>query len=229
MSTARDARPPKRILRFDCGRYFVRTIKREDASDRWAGWLADPWAAGVMNSPARTLGKRDIADYIRQFDQRSRLLLGIFEKGTRAHVGIIRIDADYVTNECHVNVLIGDPEYRGRGLMSEISVATFDYIFEETATRKLTASTLARNELIKSYLIGAGWQLDETHRQAKKSAAGGAMLDLCSFSLTREAWRAWKETSAAKRILRRLGRLGKADAAAGHRAPAGSGYDLERR
>jgi len=206
MQTPRNARPPRRILRFDCGKYFVRTIKREDASDRWAAWLSDPWATRAMNSPAQSMQKKDIVNYIRQFDQRSRLLLGIFEKDTRTHVGIIRVDADYVTMECLVSLFIGEPDYRSRGLMSEVSISTFDYVFEKTETRKLTASTLARNELIKSYLIGAGWQLDQTHKGEIKSTSDGAMLDLCSFSITRERWRAWKETNTAKRILRRIRR-----------------------
>jgi RimJ/RimL family protein N-acetyltransferase len=204
MQTPRNARAPKRTLRFDCGKYVVRTIKREDASDRWATWLSDSWVTRVMNSPARSMTRSDIIDYIRQFDQRSRLLLGIFEKDTRTHVGIIRVDADYVSKQCLVNVFIGEPDYRSRGLMSEISVSTFDYVFESTETKKLTASTLARNELIKSYLIGAGWQPDQTHAQRIKSTADGAMLDLCSFSITREGWRAWKQTNAAKRIFRRI-------------------------
>jgi RimJ/RimL family protein N-acetyltransferase len=206
MQTPRNARPPRRILRFDCGKYFVRTIKREDASDRWAAWLSDPWATRAMNSPAQSMQKKDIVNYIRQFDQRSRLLLGIFEKDTRTHVGIIRVDADYVTMECLVSLFIGEPDYRSRGLMSEVSISTFDYVFEKTETRKLTASTLARNELIKSYLIGAGWQLDQTHKGEIKSTSDGAMLDSCSFSITRERWRAWKETNTAKRILRRIRR-----------------------
>jgi RimJ/RimL family protein N-acetyltransferase len=206
MQTPRNARPPRRILRFDCGKYFVRTIKREDASDRWAAWLSDPWATRAMNSPAQSMQKKDIVNYIRQFDQRSRLLLGIFEKDTRTHVGIIRVDADYVTMECLVSLFIGEPDYRSRGLMSEVSISTFDYVFEKTETRKLTASTLARNELIKSYLIGAGWQLDQTHKGEIKSTSDDAMLDSCSFSITRERWRAWKETNTAKRILRRIRR-----------------------
>ena len=206
MQTPRNARPPRRILRFDCGKYFVRTIKREDASDRWAAWLSDPWATRAMNSPAQSMQKKDIVNYIRQFDQRSRLLLGIFEKDTRTHVGIIRVDADYVTMECLVSLFIGEPDYRSRGLMSEVSISTFDYVFEKTETRKLTASTLARNELIKSYLIGAGWQLDQTHKGEIKSTSDGAMLDSCSLSITRERWRAWKETNTAKRILRRIRR-----------------------
>jgi RimJ/RimL family protein N-acetyltransferase len=169
-------------------------------------WLSDPTVTRMMNSPAQSLHKSDIIDYIKQFDQRSRFLLGIFMKGTRTHVGIIRVDADFVAKECLVNVLIGEADYRGKGLMSEISVSTFDYVFEKVGVRKLTASTLARNELIKSYLIGAGWQLDQTQKQQIQSTSDSAMLDLCSFSITREGWRAWKETSSAKRIFRRIRR-----------------------
>ena len=194
----------KREFRFDCGKYWVRTIKREDASDRWANWLSDPWAAGAMNLPARKLQKSDIANYIRQFDQRSRLLLGIFEKRTRTHIGIIRVDADHAAKECLLNVFIGEPYHRGRGLMSEVAASTFDYVFEKTEFKKLTASTLARNELIKSYLIGAGWRLDRTHERELKSTADGTMLDVCSFSITPEQWRAWKETGAGKRVLQRI-------------------------
>ena len=36
------SRPPKIDLWLNCGRVFLRPIKREDASDRWAGWMADP-------------------------------------------------------------------------------------------------------------------------------------------------------------------------------------------
>jgi RimJ/RimL family protein N-acetyltransferase len=206
MRTPRNERPRKRILRFDCGKYILRTIKREDASDRWAGWLSDPATAQMMNAPSKPLRKSEITEYIRQFDQRSRFLLGIFDKATRSHIGIVRVDFDLPTKESLLNILIGDPRYRGRGIMSEIAVSTFDYFFEQTRTEKLTAATLARNELIKSYLIATGWELDPTRRQQVKTS-DGAMVDLCAFSLTRERWRAWKETAAAKRIQRRIAAL----------------------
>src|SRR3954463_5174447 len=95
----RSERPRKKEVWFPCGRYFARTIKREDASDRWAGWLSDPHTVHVLNTAARTLQRKDIADYIKQFDQRSQLLLGIFEKGTRLHVGFIRLDIDHEAGE----------------------------------------------------------------------------------------------------------------------------------
>src|SRR4029077_14602647 len=103
-----------------------------------------------------------------------------------SHIGIIRIDADYETKECRLNIFIGDAAHRGKGIMSEIAASTFGYFFDHTETEKLTAATLARNELIKCYLIATGWQLDPTRKQQVKSNVDGALLDLCGFSLTRE-------------------------------------------
>src|SRR6202035_5425194 len=88
------AQSTKKDIWFRCGRYFLRTVKREDASDRWASWLSDPWTVHVLNSAPRAFTKGDVADYVKQFDQRSRLLLGIFEMGTRLHVGFVRIGLD---------------------------------------------------------------------------------------------------------------------------------------
>ena len=90
-----DVRPAKQQLWFPAGRYFLRTIKREDASERWAEWLSDPWTVHVLNTAQRRMTKSDIADYIKTFDQRERLLLGIFERGSRAHVGFVRLDIDF--------------------------------------------------------------------------------------------------------------------------------------
>jgi hypothetical protein len=73
---------PKKDILIQCGSYFVRTIRMKDASERWAGWLSDPEAAHMLNSPAVKLAKDDVVKYLRSFDQRSHLLLGIFERSS---------------------------------------------------------------------------------------------------------------------------------------------------
>ena len=89
------------------GRYLLRTLKRESASDHWATWLSDPWTVHVLNTAPRAFTQKDVADYIRQFDQRTRLLLGIFEMGTRSHVGFVRIDLE-ANGDALVNAIIGE-------------------------------------------------------------------------------------------------------------------------
>src|ERR1700738_2828480 len=61
-------------------------------------------ALGSLGDPHPELTAAKIAEerhhrYIKWFDQRINCLLGIFERGTRAHIGIIRIDLDYAATE----------------------------------------------------------------------------------------------------------------------------------
>jgi RimJ/RimL family protein N-acetyltransferase len=200
----RNARPPKRTLRFHCGKYFARTIRREDASDTWASWLCDPWAMHTLNTPPRELRKSDIVEYIKQFDQRSKLLLGIFERGTLSHVGIVRVDVDHAARDAVVSVIV-ERGYRGKGVQANVFMATLDYLFDTLGVDRLRASILERNTVSMRYLLKAGWQLDQAPRQQIKSTFDGSMLGVRSMSLTRDNWRAWKQSSLAKRLSRRIG------------------------
>jgi RimJ/RimL family protein N-acetyltransferase len=60
------------------------------------------------------------------------------------------------------------------------------------------ASVLARNAPMIHYLKKNGWKLDQTLKHSTKSTADGAMLDVCLFSLSREAWRDWKKKNLAQ-------------------------------
>lgn len=204
MQPPRSARPGKKQLWFPCGRYFARTIKREDASERWASWLSDAAIVHVLNPPPKKLQKRDIADYIKQFDQRSRLLLGIFEKGTLIHVGFVRLDIDHAANEALVNAVIGDPDHRNRGATTDVFVPTLDYLFDTLGLARVKASILERNQVTLRYLRKLGWQVDAKLESQIKSNSDGSMLGLCTVSWTRDGYRAFRQTSIGKRILQRL-------------------------
>jgi RimJ/RimL family protein N-acetyltransferase len=198
------SKPSKKELWFRSGRYFVRTIRRQDASDRWAGWLTDSWTVHVLNSPPRKLQKNDIADYIRQFDQRSHLLLGIFEMGTRAHVGFIRLDIDEGGREALVNAVVGEAEHRNRGATTDVFVPLLDFLFDKAGIEKVRASVLERNQVTLSYLLKMGWKREEAPQAPLRSQADGTLLDSCVMSWTREAYHAFRQTTLGSRILNRL-------------------------
>ncbi len=195
MPAPRPPKIPKTSVRIDCGRYLIRTIKADDASDRWASWMSDPEAVEMLNAAGRAMQKSDIASYIKQFDQRSHLLLGIFAKETGLHLGIFRIDIDHRTGRFLVFLLIGEPEFRNQGITNEITVPFRDYFFETLGLDTMLATALARNHAIIHYLRKTGWTLDQTLPRNVKSQSDGSMLDMCFFSLTRDAWRAWKQAN----------------------------------
>jgi RimJ/RimL family protein N-acetyltransferase len=211
MQASRNAKNPKRNIRIDCGKYLVRTIKPDDASDRWASWNTDPGAVESLNTRSRTLSKADLLQYIRSFDQWSHWLLGIFEKQTRTHIGIIRIDVDYAANRSHVAVLIGEAAYRNSGATAAVFMSCLDYVFETVGLTHMTASVLSRNRVTMDYLLKAGWKLATAQTKSVRSNAHGAPLDLHNMVLSREAWREWRKTGVANRLMRRIDR---------HRGPA---------
>jgi RimJ/RimL family protein N-acetyltransferase len=195
MQSRHHAKIPKKSVSLDCGKYVVRTVKADDASDRWAGWMADPEAAHMLNTPVRILTRNDVVSYIKQFDQRSHLLLGIFEKPSGLLLGFLRIDVDYALGRFLVSMLIGEPAYRNKGVTNDITVPFRDYFFETLGLKTMLATALARNKPIIHYLLKSGWTLDKTLERHVKSHSGDEMLDLCFFSISRDAWRAWTKAN----------------------------------
>ncbi len=103
-------------VRIDSGDFLLRTLVPEDASDRWAAWMADPEVQHALNAPPRGMTRVEVENYIRKFDQQSHVLLGIFDKRTGAHVGFYTVHADFAASQGAVNLLIGEPSYRNQGV-----------------------------------------------------------------------------------------------------------------
>jgi RimJ/RimL family protein N-acetyltransferase len=193
------ARAPKKNIRIYSENYLIRTLRADDASDRWADWMLDPHVIHMMNMPVQLWTKSHVVKYINQFDQRTRLLLGIFVKQTSTHIGILTIELRPVPGEFLVNMLIGEPEYRNKGVATEITRPFRDCLFETLGLTTMRATVLAHNVVINHYLRKTGWKLDGTVKGHVKSHSDGTMLDLCLYRITRDEWRAWKAGDHARK------------------------------
>jgi RimJ/RimL family protein N-acetyltransferase len=184
---------PKRRVRLDCGDYILRTITAEDATDRWAQWMEDPEASEMLNAPRQAMTRSDLVAYIKGFDQRTKILIGIFEKASGLLLGFLRNDVDFATGQFLVAMIIGEPKYRHSGVTNAVTIPFRDYFFETLGMQAMLATALAHNRPIIHYLYSTGWTLDRTIERHVKSNLDDRMFDLCFFSQTREAWRAWKK------------------------------------
>jgi RimJ/RimL family protein N-acetyltransferase len=187
------ARHPKRKVNIDCGDYVLRTITVGDATDRWAHWMEDAEASEMLNAPRRAMTKEELVDYIRSFDQRTKILIGIFEKKSGLLLGFLRNDVNFETRQFLVAMIIGEPAYRNSGVTMAVTVPFRDYFFGELGMEAMLATALAHNKPIIHYLYATGWTLDRTVPDAVKARTGEGTFDLCYFSQTAEGWRAWKK------------------------------------
>lgn len=194
----------KQQLWFPAGRYFLRTVKREDASQRWADWLSDPWTVHVLNTPPRAMTKAEIADYIRSFDQRERLLLGIFERGSRAHVGFIRLDIDTAAGEALVSAVIGEKEHRNSGATVNTFIPLLKFVFDGLRLSRVRAFVLERNQTTIQYLSKLGWTLDPGPESPVRSHTDGSLLVLRRMTWNRAGFQAWLSSPIGQRIVNRM-------------------------
>lgn len=186
---------PRQNVNLDCGEYLVRTVTADDASDRWGRWSDDPDAAYMLNMQPKIHTKAEIATYVASFDQRTHLLLGVFKKDSGLLLSITRVDIDAKLRRCLVSVLVGEPDYRRKGVTKTCTPATRDYLFETLGLEMLLATALSHNLPVVNFLLKTGFHLDKKIEQHVKSRADAGMLDLCYFSLTREAWRQWRRAN----------------------------------
>jgi RimJ/RimL family protein N-acetyltransferase len=186
---------PKRKVSIDCGKYILRTVSVEDATERWAHWMEDVEASEMLNAARKAMTKEDLIAYIKGFDQRTRILIGIFDKKSGLLLGFLRNDVNFETGQFLVSMIIGEPEYRNSGVTNAVTVPFRDYFFEELGMNVMLATALAHNKPIIHYLYATGWTLDRTVERHIKSHSDDRMFDLCFFSQTKEAWRAWKRAN----------------------------------
>lgn len=197
MQPTRSNKPAKKQVRLETARFVVRSARLEDASEQWGQWMADAEASHMLNAPAKALTKAEVEAYIRMFDQRTHLLLAIVEKASEKILGCFRIDIDEKLGRFMVSMIVGEPGYRHKGIMNELTVPFRDYFFDTLGLKTMLGMVLSHNEPVMRYLERTGLNLDKKIERHIKSHTSGAMLDMCFFSQTAEAWRAWKRANLA--------------------------------
>lgn len=191
MTVARALEPADPVV-IEAPNLTIRTLTPDDVTDRFVSWFGQDDIRGALNLPAQNRTKADMIGYVKSFDQSSRLLLGIFDKANGLLVGLFTVHIEPRIGRYLVNTVVGEAAYRTKGLMMEVTLPFREYFFETRGLKVMTATALATNKPIIGYLEKTGWTLNQTLKAHTKSQADGTMIDLHLYSITRDAWQAWK-------------------------------------
>jgi hypothetical protein len=176
-------------LHFRTANYLLRPLTPADITEDWGAWLADPTAAELLNAPCRKLSRRELEGYLQRFDNKTRILLGIFHRPSGTHIGIFTIMESTDGLHALINIFIGAAGFATIGGLieiREIRTTVGDFLFFDRAYRSLTASVVGSNGPMISYLRLEGYQL--VKRSKTRRANGSASVELLTFRLTRERY-----------------------------------------
>ncbi len=179
-------------IAFQTERFVFRPLTEADASSRWAGWLNDPVAVQMLNARPRTFSQEELRDYIRSFDGRNRWLVGFFDRQSGEHFGIGTGELVEDGRKFIPSILIGEPQYRNLGMLTEILDSMGDHYFETLAFEAAVANVVAHNAIVIGFLESRGFKLARRLPGHKKSARGGPDIDLLVYEFSRADWRAYR-------------------------------------
>lgn len=176
---------PMTELRFETAHYLVRPLTKGDVSVAWGSWLLDPTTAQLLNTPSRKLSRRELEAYVEQFDNRDKIILGIFHRPSGTHIGIVTLIVSQGGHDVLANIIIGDDNFRSVGGMVElkaIRTAIHNDFLITKGFRSAFASVVAHNTRMIAYLKLSGWDL--VRRTMSRPSATGEMVELLLFRLT---------------------------------------------
>jgi aryl-alcohol dehydrogenase-like predicted oxidoreductase/RimJ/RimL family protein N-acetyltransferase len=152
---------------FETRRFVLRRLTTSDVTDRYLRWLQDERANRFILTASATPDLGTLRSYVAERENRADVLfLGIFVKGTGSHIGNIKFEpVDKVAASATMGILIGDDEWRGKGVATEVLEGSARWLFENQGISKIELGVDRDNGAgIKAY-VRAGFREDDGSRR----------------------------------------------------------------
>ncbi len=146
----------------------------------------------MLNAKPKSFTLDELRDYVRGFDGRTRWLVGFFDRRTGEHFGIGTGEAIEEGRKFIPSILIGEPQYRNLGMLTEILDSMGDHYFETLGFEAAVASVLAYNQIVVAFLESRGFKLVRTLPGHKTSSRGGPPIDLLIYEFSQADWRVYR-------------------------------------
>lgn len=136
-------------------RFLIQKLAVSDVSDIYLSWLSDSTSGRWIVAADKTKRLDDLRMYVKEKSSHPGVLfLGIFDKLSGVHIGNIKYEpiAKEISSTV-MGVLIGDPDYRGRGVFGEVYASTAAWLKANLQVRDIFLGVDAENtSAIRAYV-----------------------------------------------------------------------------
>lgn len=127
-------------------RFYLRVLEESDASEKYASWLNDPIVNKYLETKETTIEK--LKKYINEkLESGTCLLFGIFLNENDQHIGNVKLElADFEEKHENLGIFIGERDYWGKGIATEVIGLITDYALNNLGVDKLCLGVLSGND-----------------------------------------------------------------------------------
>jgi RimJ/RimL family protein N-acetyltransferase len=148
------------LYSLETSRLLIRQLSDQDIIDDYLSWMQNEENSFIKGVDPN-ITKKDLYSYINEKNYNSNsVLLGIFDKETKKHIGNIKFEPiNLVENYAVLGIFIGDADYRGLGLAQEAIEHTFQSILMPKGVNKLVLGVDKLNEAAIATYKKSGFKL----------------------------------------------------------------------
>jgi len=190
----RMAGAPKPVT-LDGQRYRLHTLLPDDVTARYVSWLRDPEVTRFLEVRLNAPTLEGVREWVAGFDHARRYLFGIYARDSGQHLGTVTLyDWHPYHGTAYYGYMLGEREYWGRGVMTEVLTLLFDFAFDTLGVRKLNAGAYVENIASIVNFQKMGLHPEGVLRQQLR--LDDRYVDEVLYGIDREQWAAHKATLA---------------------------------
>ncbi|WP_066566830.1 GNAT family N-acetyltransferase [Snodgrassella sp. CFCC 13594] len=161
--------------------FLVRSLTPADASVRLVQWFQSPQMTKGLNIPNIKFDLEKLAQFIADFDNLTKYLVGIFDKKNNLLIGFYSLDVNLVHRTGNITAAITESDYEGRKIFWLTIDAFLDHIFLYTVIEKVTARVLSCNRRMLFNFINNPRFVLEARLYQECVALTGGRVDVLLF------------------------------------------------
>ena len=113
-------------LYLETERFYLRPLSLDDVTPRYINWLQDKEITAWINARFNSTTPESIRAYVQRCDNITTYHLGIFVRGGIEHIGNYTIQIQAQHDTARTNVLIGEKDWWGKGVVIETRARLLD-------------------------------------------------------------------------------------------------------
>ena len=159
-------------------KFYLRDLSVNDANENYLRWLSDTTAKKFIEAARLTQDLDQLKNYLQDKTSKNNVrFFGIFEKISNTHIGNIKYEPINTLEEYAVmGVLIGDENWRGKGVFGEIFSASASFLGKKYNLKKIYLGVNKNNiAAVKSY-EKSGFIVTENHPFKNSKNFGQVMV-----------------------------------------------------
>ena len=179
---------PGTLLDFTTDRFRLRSMAREDVSEAFLSWLADPEVMLGLNLPRKRLTRAQAVRWVLGHDNHSQFMLLISDRANDHPIGFYTMSVNHGHTTAETSVVIGDRDYWGKNAVVETRAALLTFLFDTLGMHKVIGRPHGRNVSSIFNYKAMGFTCEAVLREHMRAIEGDKRLDQLIFGLLKHEW-----------------------------------------